>query len=230
MVTPGLDQLFRDTRCVVVAKPSGLSVHRGWDASFDTVLRRLRGDLGAPVHPVHRLDRGTSGALLLALDPEAASALGAAFREGHVDKEYVALARGPLEGEVQVDRPIGGAPATTIFSAIALARDRYCLVRARPLTGRSHQIRLHLRHLRRPILGDTTYGDGRENRKLRDEVGLCRLALHATRIRFPHPATGEAVEVVAPLPEDLAGPFERLGLPAEELARLGAHARPEAGR
>jgi tRNA pseudouridine65 synthase len=175
-------------------------------------MRRLRHELGRWVYPVHRLDRGTSGVLVVALDPEAAAAIGKAFESGQVEKEYLALVRGVVRDAGTVDRPIDGHAAVTDYEPLAVARDRYTLVRVRPRTGRSHQIRRHMKHLSHPVLGDTTHGDGRENRKLRVEVGLHRLALHAARIAFPHPGTGERVEAEAPVPDDLAGPLERLGI------------------
>jgi tRNA pseudouridine65 synthase len=209
--------LHLEERFVVVDKPSGLSVHKGWDASPDTVMRRLRSELRRWVYPVHRLDRGTSGVVVMALDPECAGWLSASFREGIVQKEYLALVRGTLHEIGTIDHPldshVGGERATAIteYEPIAIARNRYTLVRLRPRTGKRHQIRRHMKHLSRPLLGDTTYGDGKENRALREEVGLGRLALHALRIAFPHPISGENLDLGAPLPEDLRMPFERLG-------------------
>lgn len=220
--------LLSTQRFVVVDKPSGLSVHRGWDASRDTLMHRVRDALGRWVYPVHRLDRATSGVVVLALDPETASVIGASFAAGTVEKEYLALVRGALDAPGTIDHPIsareGGerVAATTSYAPIAIARERYTLVRAWPRTGRQHQIRRHMKHISRPLLGDTTYGDGRENRKMRQELGLHRLALHASRLAFPDPEDREAiVEVRAPLPDDLRGPLERLGLGAEVLDPLG---------
>lgn len=205
-------------RYVVVDKPSGLSVHRGWDDSRDTMMTRVRNELGRWVYPVHRLDRATSGVLVMALDPEAASALSESFRNGLVEKEYLALVRGPLRTPGTIDHPIPThvsgerTDAITDYEPLETVRDRYTLVRVRPRSGKRHQIRLHFRHLRAPLLGDTTYGDGKENRKLRDEIGLHRLALHASRIAFPDPVTGVREAFDAPLPDDLAEPLRRLGL------------------
>jgi tRNA pseudouridine65 synthase len=226
---PGrVEVLYRDGRVIVVDKRSGTSVHRGWDAGRDTVMHQLRARLGQWVYPVHRLDRATSGALVVALDREAASKLAASFREGRVEKEYLALVRGVIDAPGVVDWPLpahGGrerVPARTEYEPIGVARDRYTLVRLRPQAGRRHQLRRHMKHLSRPILGDTTYGDGRENRKLRAEIGLHRLALHASWIAFPHPETGARIEARAPLPPDLREPLERLGIPSELLAALSA--------
>ncbi len=213
--------LHHEARFVVVDKPSGLSVHKGWDASPDTVMRRLRSELRRWVYPVHRLDRGTSGLLVMALDPECAGWLSASFREGLVLKEYLALVRGTLHRADTIDHPLDShgegerTMAITDFEPIAIARDRYTLVRVWPRTGKRHQIRRHMKHLSRPLLGDTTYGDGKENRALRQEVALMRLALHARRIAFPHPISGETFEMEAPLPDDLWKPLERLGFDME---------------
>lgn len=209
--------LHLETRFAVIDKPSGLSVHKGWDASPDTVMRRLRAELGRWVYPVHRLDRATSGLLLMALDPECAARLSGSFRDGLIHKEYLALVRGTLHEPGTIEHPISaqgeGEPrqATTEYEPLGIARNRYTLVRVRPRTGRRHQIRRHMKHLSRPLLGDTTYGDGKENRALREQVGLTRLALHATRVTFPHPFTHEIFDIGAPLPEDLRTPLEKLG-------------------
>lgn len=228
--------LLTTPRFVVVDKPSGVSVHRGWDASRDTLMHRVRDALGRWVYPVHRLDRATSGVVVLALDPETASVIGASFAEGAVEKEYVALVRGTVEGPLTIDHQIpareGGerVAAITELEPIAIARARYTLVRARPRTGRQHQIRRHAKHVSRPLLGDTTYGDGRENRKMREEIGLHRLALHALRIAFPDPDDGaKIVTASAPLPADLRGPLERLGFAAEVLDALVIARRCEPG-
>lgn len=211
-----VELLLREPNFVITDKPSGLSVHRGWDASRDNVMSRLHDELRRWVYPVHRLDRATSGALVVALDPDTAGVLAASFREGRVRKEYVALVRGPIREAGTIDHPIPlesgeRVDAITDYAPIAIARDRYTLVRVWPRTGRPHQIRRHMKHLSRHILGDTTYGDGRENRKLREEVGLRRMALHARAIALPHPSTGEMIEAIAPLPDDLRAPLIALG-------------------
>lgn len=219
--------LHQGARAVVVDKPSGLSVHRGTNPSPDNVLSRLHRQLGAWVWPSHRLDRATSGALVFALDEEAASRLAAAFRDGEIDKTYLAWVRGapaPREGRIDyaIPRAEGSAErveAATRYETVAVADDvrtgrpRYGLVIARPETGRYHQIRRHLRHVHCPILGDTTYGDTHENRALREHGGLHRLALHALAITIPDPdRAGERLRVVAPIPEDLRAPMRRYGI------------------
>lgn len=211
-----MDVLYRDEHLAVLDKPSGLLSHRGWDQD-EAAVNLARKTLGCFVYPVHRLDRGASGALLFALSSEMAALLHPLFEDGRAHKTYLAAVRGVAPEAIVVDHPIprreGGlrAPAVTELRRLA-AHGHFSLVEAVPRTGRLHQVRRHLKHLSHPILGDANYGKGELNRRLRDEVGLARLALHAAALRFIHPATGASVEVTAPLPDDLAAPLRRLGL------------------
>jgi tRNA pseudouridine65 synthase len=198
--------LHRDDRCVVVAKPSGVATHRGWDDSEDALLQRVRDAVGAWVYPVHRLDRGASGAVLFALDPEAAGAFSKVWSEA--DKRYLAITRGHPAEHVVLDHAIPKAPgearvpATTEFWRRETF-GRYALVEARLHSGRLHQIRRHLKHLSCPIIGDVRYGKGEHNRLWRDRCNLHRLALHSISLRVPHP-NGTELYVECPLAEDLA--------------------------
>jgi len=218
---PPLPVLVRTDRYVIVAKPSGLAVHRGECRDRVTALDLVRDEVGRWVYPAHRLDRGTSGVLLFALDPEAAAALAPLFAAAAVEKRYLALVRGvpPDEGLIDhaVPRSEGGprVPALTAFRrlAAASAADQRCaLVEARPRTGRFHQIRRHLKHIGHPLIGDANYGKGALNRWYREHYGLARLALHAAEIAFTDPWTAAPVRAAAALPEDLAAPLGRLGL------------------
>jgi tRNA pseudouridine65 synthase len=219
---PGsIDLLYADEHLVVAQKPSGLLVHRGWDNDDDVAMFRVRDAIGGYVYPVHRLDRGTSGALVFARTKAAASALAQAFENGAVEKSYLALVRGapPESGTIDyaIQKREDGprVPAVTRFRVVARSPvDRCSLVEARPETGRLHQIRRHLRHIDHPLVGDVNYGSGAINRHYRASYGLHRLALHARRVAFAHPETGARVDVVAPVPADLAGPLAALGLPA----------------
>lgn len=216
---PSIELLFVDEHLVVANKPSGLLVHRGWDNDDDVALFRVRDAIGQHVHAIHRLDRGTSGALLFARTREAAAALCKAFETGEVEKRYLALVRGtpPESGVVDYAIPKSEdgprVDAVTRFRSIARSKvDRCSLVEAMPETGRLHQVRRHLKHIHHPLVGDVTYGSGEINRHYRAEYNLHRLALHAHFLAFLHPATGARVEVKAPLPDDLAGPLAALGL------------------
>lgn len=215
---PTIDVLYADDDLAIVAKPSGLLVHRGGMARADDVaMVRARRALGRHVYTVHRLDRATSGALLLALSSEIAALLSRSFELGAIEKTYLALVRGVAPAQLVVDHPVpkdeGGERVPAITELRRLWEGPHCsLVEARPLTGRFHQIRRHLKHLHHPIIGDTNYGDGATNRRFR-ELGLTRLALHAVRLRLAHPRTGAPLDVHAPLPADLAAPLQRLGVP-----------------
>lgn len=221
-----LQLLYRDDHLVVIDKPAGLLVHRSHlDAhETDTVLDRLRKQLGsaeaARLAPAHRLDKGTSGVLVLAPHPEAARRLGQAFEEGRVAKRYLALVRGwPVES-MDLDHPLARdpkqpstgqlrLPARTLFRRLARVEwpfvvdgrhpsSRYALVEARPLTGRRHQIRRHLKHLAHPIVGDATHGKGPHNRAVAAWLGISRLWLHAVELELPHPEDGRPLRLTAP--------------------------------
>ncbi|MBX3228025.1 MAG: pseudouridylate synthase [Labilithrix sp.] len=216
-----IDLLYVDDHVAIANKPSGLLVHRGWDRDDDVALFRVRDALGgAHVFPLHRLDRGTSGALVFARTQEAARALAAAFEGGRVEKRYLALVRGAVKAdEGVIDYPIQRSedgprvPALTRYRVLARSTvDRCSLVLARPETGRLHQIRRHLRHIDHPLVGDVKHGSGSINRHYRATYDLHRLALHAHAIAFAHPVTGARVEVEAPLPDDLRVPFEKLAV------------------
>ncbi|HKV12362.1 MAG TPA: pseudouridine synthase [Thermoanaerobaculia bacterium] len=209
--------LYRDGVLLVVAKPSGMAVHRGWAQEKTVALQLARNQSGRHVYPVHRLDRATSGALLLAFDPGTARALQEQFEAGEVTKRYIALVRGiPPEAGV-IDHPVPRAPdgprvpALTEYRRLATF-ERYALVEALPRTGRLHQIRRHFKHISHPLIGDVRYGKGEHNRLFRERFGLHRLALHALELGFGHPVTGETLKIAAPVPEDLAGPLRAMGI------------------
>ena len=219
-----IEILLVDPHLVVVNKPSGLLVHRGWANDDDVAMFRVRDMLGAHVYPVHRLDRGTSGVLVFARTRQAAATLTASFESREVDKRYLALVRGEPAASGTIDHPIprsvetgAGAPrvpAVTHYRLVARSTvDRCSLVLAIPETGRVHQVRRHLRHLGHPLVGDVNYGRGEINRRYRSEYGLHRLALHALSIAFAHPVTRAPIMVTAPMPDDLGLPLQRLALP-----------------
>jgi tRNA pseudouridine65 synthase len=240
-----LTVLYRDEQLVAVDKPSGLIVHpSGIAPDRDTCMSRLRDQIGRRVHPVHRLDRGASGVLLFGLDPDGTRRLAGAFAERQVRKEYLAVVRGVPPDAATIDHPVppesgNGASleARTSFERLAEVElpypvgrypvARYALVRALPETGRMHQIRRHLAHLRHPIVGDVNYGDGKHNRLFREVLGVRRLLLHALALELPHPGTGERVRIEAPLPGDMAALFARFGW--ESFGAFVADAPPVSG-
>ena len=210
--------VFRDPSFVVVDKPSGVIVHRGLANDARNLMRVVRDALATRVYPVHRLDRGTSGAMVLALAPAAARAFGRAFEEGRVVKRYLALTRGhPKDGDI--DHPIPNdedgprVPAVTRVRCLG-TQGRYALVEAVPLTGRMHQIRRHLKHIACPIIGDVKYGKGEHNRHFREHYGLHRLALHATELAFDHPQTLARMTFSVPPTGVLRACIDALGLSA----------------
>src|SRR6187431_3074074 len=212
-----LEILYQDDACVVVDKPSGMIVHRGWANDDRDLLRVTRDALGRYVYPIHRLDRGASGAVLFALNEDAARVLNRGFAERTMDKRYLALTRGHPPEHGLIDHPIPRAPgeervpAQTEYFRIGTYQ-RYALVVALPKTGRLHQIRRHLKHVSCPLIGDVRYGKGEHNRLFREQYALDRLALHAAALRFSHPATGQRVTVRAPLLGNFAECLSRLSL------------------
>jgi tRNA pseudouridine65 synthase len=214
--------LYQDESCVVVHKPAGMIVHRGWANDDVDLMRLTRDTVGCYVFPLHRLDRGASGAVLFALTEQAARVLNRAFAAGEIEKRYLALTRGhPPESGV-VDHPIPRAPGEARVPAQTEYRrlgtfERYALILAKPRTGRLHQIRRHLKHLSCPLIGDVRYGKGEHNRIFRERYGLDRLALHAAALRFAHPTTHEPVLVRAPLDGSFAHCLAEIALaiPAE---------------
>ena len=224
MTAPGtmpdeLPVLYLDEQLVIVDKPSGVVVHRGWADDGGGVLVALRRQLGRKLWPLHRLDRGASGALAFALDAEAAATLGRAFAGGQVDKRYLALVRGHPPEAVCIDHPLpaGEDSSGERVAAVTEVRrlgiwERYALVQAIPRTGRLHQIRRHLKHIACPIIGDVNYGKGEHNRLFRDRFGLHRLALHAFALTLPHPATGAPVTARSAPSGQLGDCLRALGL------------------
>lgn len=235
-----LDLLYQDASLVAIVKPSGLLVHpSGAAPDRSTCLSLLRAQLRRWVYPVHRLDRGASGVLLFALDPDTAGVVGRAFADRLVSKTYLAVTRGVLPDDGLIDAPLADDPAgngrrgsparadkepaeaRTTFRRLAdvelpypvgrYATARYSLAEIEPLTGRTHQIRRHMAHIRHPLVGDVTWGEGRHNRLFREVFGVHRLLLHASVLRLPHPKTGEDLVLRAPIPSDLTALFDRLG-------------------
>ena len=210
--------LYEDKRLLVVDKPAGVAVHGGSGISHGVIelLRAARPDL-KELALVHRLDRETSGCLVIAKRRSALRALHEKFREGVVEKNYLALVIGDWQlGEQLIDKPLlvthrkggerhvivspEGKPAQT---RVRLSRTyrAYSLVQCSPLTGRTHQIRVHLTSVGFPIAGDDRYGDEEANRRLQSQ-GLPRLFLHAQSISFPD-EHGNELHFTAPLPDDL---------------------------
>lgn len=220
--------LHQDERLVVIDKPGGTLSHPTDKIQHNTVTHLLSKQLGRKVFLAHRLDRETSGVMLLALDSEGARALYEQFMAREIRKEYLAVVLGRVEwerklvdapigaegGEIKVRRAVGvegGDSAITEFERLARS-DTFSLVRARPRTGRLHQIRAHLAFLGHPLAGDKLYqGAGEAYMKaVRKELsaddvaalGAGRQLLHAWRVSFRHPADGRDMTIEAPVPAD----------------------------
>lgn len=211
----------------MVHKPSGLLVFPGPEApDRDTCLSRLWRQFGKPVQPCHRLDRGTSGALLLSFTPEVTRSLFMAFQERRVHKRYWAVVRGYFGKDVTLDYPLDGKDALSHIRCLEqfcipfcvgkYPTSRYSLVEVRPYTGRRHQVRHHLRHVSSPIVGDIRYGDTIHNRWLKQLFGWKRLALAAVELGFTHPVTGEEIAVKCPLAWEYQALLEQLRLARDQ--------------
>ena len=213
-------------RLIVVNKPAGVAVHGGSGVSFGIIeaLRAARPE--ETLELVHRLDRDTSGCLLVARKTSALRVLHAMMRDGQIQKGYLALLKGqwdlgrkridvPLntEGRVGGERTVrvqaGGKSAVSTFAPVQSFRNRASLVEVELETGRTHQIRVHAAHVGHPVAGDDKYGDADFNAQMR-ELGLARMFLHAHRISFDWPHGGD-FSASAPLPKDLAAVLDALG-------------------
>jgi len=203
-----LPVLTQTDHYVVVAKPPRLMVHRTKLGRDDTyALQLVRDQVGRYVHPIHRLDRATSGCLIFGFDAHWARVLQGALRTG--TKSYLAMVRGEIKTEAPVDirRPMKDDNGilkdahTWARSLGGSAEPRCSLVLARPSTGRYHQVRRHLRDLSHPVLMDATHGDTKCNRWWRENTSLSRLALHCWRIELQLP--DGPLSVTCPIPDDL---------------------------
>jgi 23S rRNA pseudouridine1911/1915/1917 synthase len=223
---PAVPVRYADDHLLVIAKPAGLVTHPTENRRVGTLVNRLLGmgvplsTRGEPLRPgiVHRLDAGTSGLMVVACTDEAHGALAAMLRVHAIERRYLTLVRGdPAHEAFAVDAPLGrrldkvivdhtdGREAETVFEV----RERFggaALLEAAPRTGRTHQIRVHLRAIGHPILGDRAYGGGGADATA---LGLARPFLHSWRIVFDHPITGELIELEEPLPDDLETALRR---------------------
>lgn len=212
--------LYRDEQLVAIDKPHNLLVHKSrLSRDHLAVVQLLRDQVNRLVYPVHRLDRATSGVLLFALTPEAARFCGAAFETREVRKRYLAVVRGNPGTDGVIDHPLRPPDgdleqdALTRWSRLAgtelpdaagpHATGRYALLEIEPRTGRQHQIRRHFKHLSHPLIGDTTYGDGRQNRFFRERFQCYRLLLHSADLWIPHPTRHTPLHLHAPLPPSM---------------------------
>lgn len=224
-----LEIVFQDEYFVAVNKPAGMLVHRSWLDKHETqfVMQTLRDQIGQHVFPLHRLDRPTSGVLIFALSSEVASQVMPMFANHEMEKTYHAIVRGWIEESDRLDYALKveldkiadkhasqekeAQEAITDYWPLAKVEvphstgkfptTRYCLMEMKPLTGRKHQLRRHMAHLRHPIVGDTTHGDGKHNKLYREVYDSHRLLLHASSLEFVHPFTNEKLLIKAGIDE-----------------------------
>lgn len=218
--------LYRDAQLIAIDKPAGLIVHRSVLDWHETrfALQLLRDQIGQRVYAVHRLDKGTSGVLLFALDKDSARQLSHAFETQQIDKTYLAVVRGWPADSGEIDHPLSrryddvervteaargeAQSAHTRYRTLARTEvpvcveghphSRYALVCLAPSTGRRHQLRRHLKHIAHPIIGDSTFGRGKHNRYFAAAYGADRMLLHCARLTLPHPQTGATLTISAP--------------------------------
>jgi len=225
-----IDVIYQDDDLAAINKPPNLVAHPTATLRSGTVVNALLGRMALSkerlYHPaddayrpgiVHRLDKDTSGVMVVAKNDAAHRHMAASFKKRLTEKEYVAIAVGDLDDAIHLDAAIGRHPvkrqqmtvggdqpktAVTVFRAIARIPG-YVLVKAKPHSGRTHQIRVHLAHLGAPVLGDAVYGRGSEV--------IDRQALHAFRLTLPHPRDNQAITFIAQVPIDMVGAWLRLG-------------------
>jgi tRNA pseudouridine65 synthase len=241
---PILNILYQDEYLVAIDKPAGMLVHRSFLDKHETVfvLQTLRNQLGQHVFPVHRLDRPTSGVLVFALSAEVARLMTEQQQNHGWQKLYLAVVRGMFKAPFFLDYPLKeqldaiadkkarqdkvAQPAQTKIWPLAHTElpipagryqtARYSLVALQPLTGRKHQLRRHMAHLRHPIIGDTTHGDAKQNRAFASYTGQGQLLLIAAMLKFQHPITSQSLVIEAPLTR-VHALFQHLNWPVDQI-------------
>ena len=237
-----LDILYQDEHLVAVHKPAGLLVHRSPIDRHETrfALQIVRNQIGRHVYAAHRLDKGTSGVLLFALDRERAYDLGTQFANQCVAKTYLAVVRGYPESTGLIDHALSrqyddyealrqrpdpqealAQEASTRYRRLATIEiplcidryptSRYALLELEPLTGRRHQLRRHLKHIAHPIIGDSTYGKGKNNRMFAEWFDCHRMLLACVEMKIQHPITQREITLTAPLEGDFRHLLSRTG-------------------
>jgi tRNA pseudouridine65 synthase len=237
--TDELELLYRDEQVVAINKPSGLLVHRSPIDRHETrfALQLLRDQLGQRVYPVHRLDKPTSGVLVFALTPEMARELSEQFQNRSLEKRYLAVTRGYTPEEGEIDHPLSDKPdkiadrdrqqprppqqAITRYRRLATVelpvqvdrypQSRFSLVELKPVTGRKHQLRRHMKHIGHPIIGDAKHGKGTYNRYFAEHLNCNRLLLACTSLTFAHPLDGKSITVQAALDDTFSRLLHRFG-------------------
>lgn len=238
-----LDILHHDDHLIAMHKPAGLLVHRSNLDRHETrfAVQLLRDQIGRRVWPLHRLDKGTSGVLLFALDADTARVTGLQFEAATVGRRYLAIVRGwpAQQGLIEhaltrqfddygrrfplasPEREAAALPAVTAYRRLATVelpiavdrypQTRYALLELTPQTGRQHQLRRHLKHIAHPIIGDASHGKGVHNRFFQQHFACHRLLLACTQVTLQHPADGRTLTINAPLETNFAQVVTALG-------------------
>lgn len=234
-----LEIIYQDEHIVAVNKPAGWLVHRSWLDSHETVfvMQTVRDQIGQHVYTVHRLDRPTSGVLLMALSSDIARALSLQFEQHQIQKTYHAVVRGYVLEDGTIDYEMteeldkiadkfsraekAPQPSITHYQPLAQVEvpvaigrydtARFSLMELKPETGRKHQLRRHMAHIRHPIIGDSTHGDLRQNRGIAQHFDCSRLMLHASHLSLNHPVTGEPLSLTARWDESWQGLMSHFG-------------------
>ncbi|MFK7771379.1 MAG: pseudouridine synthase [Saprospiraceae bacterium] len=222
-----LEIIYQDEHLVAINKPNGLLVHRSpiaADAS-EFALQMLRDQIEQHVFPVHRLDRKTSGVLLFSLDKKTTKLVQDEFVENRVSKRYLAIVRGFFPEKIEVDYALTNdrnkkQEAVTNFNNIKHTEvnipfgkyltSRYSLIEAFPKTGRQHQIRKHLNHLRHPIIGDRPHGCNKQNKFFKERWNMMTMLLHAQELKFKHPYEEKEIVLQASLNDEFLRMQEEL--------------------
>ncbi len=224
-----LEIIFQDEHYVAINKPHGLLVHRTRIAEEEEffALQILRDQLDRWVSPCHRIDRKTSGVLVFALSDEADQALKKQFEQHLPKKKYLALVRGYTPEAGEVDKALAKENGTiqeaftkyrrlaTVELEIAVSRyptSRYSLIEVEPLTGRMHQIRRHMAHLRHYIIGDKVHGECKQNKMFEQTFDLHTMLLHAAELTFVHPFTNKELTIKAELRKEFRDVLQKIGM------------------
>jgi tRNA pseudouridine65 synthase len=223
-----MEILFEDDHLIAVNKPHGLLVHRSKIAYdvFDSALKQLSKIKEYEVHPIHRLDRKTSGILMFAKSRDEIRSFQLLFSNKEVVKTYLAIVRGYTDDAGTIDYPITNLDNKTqeavthyrtlerVEIPIAMGKhetSRYSLVEITPETGRMHQIRKHFSHLRHPIINDRKHGCNKQNRMFKNQLEMTTMYLHAYSLKFIHPITRQEMSLKAPLQQEFQHGLEVLG-------------------
>jgi tRNA pseudouridine65 synthase len=223
-----VDILYEDNYILAANKPNNVLVHHSHYArniTDDSLLQLLRKQLNIAIYPINRLDRKTSGVILLAKEKEHVSSFQKLFDEKQIEKKYLALVRGHVLDKQTIDTPVKNDRGNykTALSLISPIRQfsvdipvqpyptsRYSLIEMQPITGRTHQLRIHANKIAHPIIGDHKYGNRHHNRMFEDELKHPNLFLHCKVTQFLHPFTEEKIIIEAPLPSFWNHCFDQL--------------------